>query len=122
MMNGKMVQESENSLKKRKWDDEDKISEKQEKVKIVKPILDTFAQHETPLPLEWQRCLDIKVSYARHQLSSVHQVNILNYVNQSLTMVLQYVDLFIFLFFDSSFFQNSRTSFFISYTWKESFK
>ncbi|XP_022855128.1 uncharacterized protein LOC111376399 [Olea europaea var. sylvestris] len=61
MMNGKMVQESENSLKKRKWDDhEDKISEKPEKVKIVKPILDTFAQHETPLPLEWQRCLDIK--------------------------------------------------------------
>lgn len=118
-----MVQESENSLKKRKWDDhEDKISEKPEKVKIVKPILDTFAQHETPLSLEWQRCLDIKVSYARHQLSSVHQVNILNYVNQSLTMVLQYVDLFIYLFFGSSFFQNSRTSFFISYTWKESFK
>lgn len=37
-------------------------------------------------------------------------------------MVLQYVDLFIYLFFGSSFFQNSRTSFFISYTWKESFK
>lgn len=56
-----MFQESENSSKKRKWDDpEDKISEKPDKVKTVKSLLDAYVQRETPLPLEWQRCLDIK--------------------------------------------------------------
>ncbi|KAL3830435.1 hypothetical protein ACJIZ3_019237 [Penstemon smallii] len=48
--------------KKRKWDDptDQEFSEKLEKIKSLKPEFDTNFQNETPFPLEWQRCLDIK--------------------------------------------------------------
>ncbi|XP_022895411.1 uncharacterized protein LOC111409616 [Olea europaea var. sylvestris] len=55
-----MVQKSESLSKKRKCDDPEKLSKKPEKVKTVKSLLNTYEQHEIPLPLEWQRCLDIK--------------------------------------------------------------
>lgn len=56
----------EDLSKKRKWDDElkaeDQISyEKPQKAKTMTSLFGTQLHLETPLPLEWQRCLDIKV-------------------------------------------------------------
>ncbi|XP_016490747.1 uncharacterized protein LOC107810472 [Nicotiana tabacum] len=55
----------EDLSKKRKWDDElkaeDQISyEKPQKAKTMTSLFGTQLHLETPLPLEWQRCLDIK--------------------------------------------------------------
>lgn len=61
----KMMPEFENLTKKRKWEESQpgETSEKQSMAKTIKPVFDTEEEPrlETPLPLEWQRCLDIKV-------------------------------------------------------------
>ncbi|KAH0989240.1 hypothetical protein GBA52_000723 [Prunus armeniaca] len=67
----KAITESENSSKKRKWDDEpydghdhdqvEQIFEKRWKpLNTAKSLFDIELHQETPLPLEWQRCLDIQ--------------------------------------------------------------
>lgn len=69
----KAIPESENSSKKRKWDDEpydghdhdqvEQIFEKRWKPQnTAKSLFDIELHQETPLPLEWQRCLDIQVN------------------------------------------------------------
>lgn len=53
----------EDLCKKRKWEDElssDEI-EPQIKAKKMMTLFGIQLNIETPLPLEWQRCLDIKV-------------------------------------------------------------
>lgn len=62
------IPDSENSSKKRKWDDPFPFVE-EFLVKRSKPadqiraksLFDVELHLETPLPLEWQRCLDIQV-------------------------------------------------------------
>ncbi|KAB2617115.1 hypothetical protein D8674_012984 [Pyrus ussuriensis x Pyrus communis] len=63
----KTIPDSENSSKKRKWDDKpyvniEQLSEKRSKVPQCKPnsLFDIELHLETPLPSEWQRCLDIQ--------------------------------------------------------------
>ncbi|XP_059281626.1 protein CURLY FLAG LEAF 1-like isoform X1 [Lycium ferocissimum] len=46
--------------KKRKWEDEISYDEKPQKAKTKTTLFGTQLNPETPLPLEWQRCLDIK--------------------------------------------------------------
>ncbi|KAL0432703.1 UNVERIFIED_CONTAM: hypothetical protein Slati_2604600 [Sesamum latifolium] len=57
-----ILSDSKQLSKKRKWDDipADGVSEKPEKIKSMKPISDYDSQNQTPFPLEWQQCLDIK--------------------------------------------------------------
>ncbi|KAK4434198.1 hypothetical protein Salat_0582500 [Sesamum alatum] len=58
-----ILSDSKQLSKKRKWDDipADGVSEKPEKIKSMKPIPDyDVSQNQTPFPLEWQQCLDIK--------------------------------------------------------------
>lgn len=69
----KTIKELENSAKKRKWEEE-AVEELFEKPLLIsssrkggskspKSMFDTELLHlETPLPLEWQRCLDIQVN------------------------------------------------------------
>lgn len=68
----KTVPDFENLLKKRKLHDDgdyrpdqsQKITDPQKPVKgqiMMKSMPDTELHLETPIPLEWQRCLDIKV-------------------------------------------------------------
>lgn len=62
------ISELDVSSKKRKWDDEpaqitEGIFEKRSKPpEITKSFFETELQFETPLPSEWQRCLNIQVS------------------------------------------------------------
>ncbi|CAN4122267.1 unnamed protein product [Withania somnifera] len=51
----------EDLSKKRKWEDEISCDEiKPQKAKTMTTLFGTQLHLETPLPLEWQRCLDIK--------------------------------------------------------------
>lgn len=51
----------EDLSKKRKWEDEISSDEtKPQKAKTMTTLFGTQLHLETPLPLEWQRCLDIK--------------------------------------------------------------
>ncbi|KAJ8541389.1 hypothetical protein K7X08_002205 [Anisodus acutangulus] len=50
----------EDLSKKRKWEDEICCDEKKQKAKTMTTLFGTQLNPETPLPLEWQRCLDIK--------------------------------------------------------------
>ncbi|XVE95310.1 hypothetical protein REPUB_Repub02eG0085400 [Reevesia pubescens] len=63
-MIGKTTPELENSSKKRKLEepqgDELGIFEKRSKAESTKSVFDMELHLETPLPLEWQRCLDIQ--------------------------------------------------------------
>ncbi|KAJ9673824.1 hypothetical protein PVL29_023398 [Vitis rotundifolia] len=56
------VPEFENLSKKRKWEKTgiEEVFKLQSKAKSTKSIFDIELQLETPLPLEWQRCLDIQ--------------------------------------------------------------
>ncbi|GMI82851.1 hypothetical protein like AT1G78170 [Hibiscus trionum] len=58
------IPEFENSSKKRKLedsqDDLEETSDKRSKPESMKSMFDMELQLETPLPLEWQRCLDIQ--------------------------------------------------------------
>lgn len=58
-----IVSEFENLSKKRKWEKTgtEEVFKLQSKAKSTKSIFDIELQLETPLPLEWQRCLDIQV-------------------------------------------------------------
>uniref|UniRef100_A0A5B7BB16 WW domain-containing protein n=1 Tax=Davidia involucrata TaxID=16924 RepID=A0A5B7BB16_DAVIN len=61
----KTIPEFENSSKKRKFEDPEvvlleDVFDKPVKSKSMKSIFDTELHLEIPLPLEWQRCLDIK--------------------------------------------------------------
>ncbi|KAM2022297.1 hypothetical protein ACFX16_044217 [Malus domestica] len=63
----KAIPDFENSSKKRKWDDDpydhmEQLFEKRVKVpqSTPKSLFDIELHLETPLPLEWQRCLDIQ--------------------------------------------------------------
>lgn len=60
-----MIPDFENSSKKRKWEEssqpEEAIHTQPSKTKNMKSMFDTELHLETPLPLEWQRCLDIEV-------------------------------------------------------------
>lgn len=54
----------ENSSKKRKLDEpqgDEETFEKRSKAASTKSVFDMELHLETPLPLEWQRCLDIQV-------------------------------------------------------------
>lgn len=51
----------EDLSKKRKWEEEEISDEKPQKAKTMTSLFGTQLHLETPLPLEWQRCLDIKV-------------------------------------------------------------
>ena len=57
--------ELENSSKKRKLEeplgDEETNFEKRSKAESTRSVFDMELHLETPLPLEWQRCLDIQV-------------------------------------------------------------
>ncbi|RVW56020.1 hypothetical protein CK203_093342 [Vitis vinifera] len=57
-----IVSEFENLSKKRKWEKTgtEEVFKLQSKAKSTKSIFDIELQLETPLPLEWQRCLDIQ--------------------------------------------------------------
>ncbi|KAK9023529.1 hypothetical protein V6N11_003747 [Hibiscus sabdariffa] len=64
-MIGNTIPEFENSSKKRKLedsshDDHEETSDKRSKPESMKSMLDMELHLETPLPLEWQRCLDIQ--------------------------------------------------------------
>ncbi|KAE8666807.1 putative LRR receptor-like serine/threonine-protein kinase [Hibiscus syriacus] len=58
------IPEFENSSKKRKLEDSqndhEKTSDKRSKPESMKSMFNMELQLETPLPLEWQRCLDIQ--------------------------------------------------------------
>ncbi|GMI90951.1 hypothetical protein like AT1G78170 [Hibiscus trionum] len=58
------VPEFENSSKKRKLedshDDHEETSDKRSKLESMKSMFDMELHLETPLPFEWQRCLDIQ--------------------------------------------------------------
>ncbi|CAK9154257.1 unnamed protein product [Ilex paraguariensis] len=61
----KIIQGLEDSMKKRKREEGDdskaeEVFEKPQNPKSMKYIFNTEINLETPLPLEWQRCLDIK--------------------------------------------------------------
>lgn len=55
----------EDLCKKRKWEDELSCDEIKQQIKPKKmtTLFGTQLNPETPMPLEWQRCLDIKVCY-----------------------------------------------------------
>ena len=60
------IAEMENLTKKRKWE-ESQVKEVLDrkpiwKAKGTKSMFDMELHFETPFPLEWQRCLDIKVN------------------------------------------------------------
>lgn len=64
-MIGKTIPEFDNSSKKRKLEedsqgDHEETSEKRSKAESIKSVFDMELHLETPLPLEWQRCLDIQ--------------------------------------------------------------
>ncbi|CAK9186427.1 unnamed protein product [Ilex paraguariensis] len=46
--------------RKREESQAEEVSEKPQKAKSMKSVFKTDLNHETPLPLEWQRCLDIQ--------------------------------------------------------------
>ncbi|KAK9047443.1 hypothetical protein V6N11_053287 [Hibiscus sabdariffa] len=55
------IPEFENSSKKRKLeDDHEETSDKRSKPESMRSMFDMELQLETPLPVEWQRCLDIQ--------------------------------------------------------------
>ncbi|XP_022772299.1 uncharacterized protein LOC111314947 [Durio zibethinus] len=60
----KTTPELENSSKKRKLEEplsgDEETFEKRSKAESTKSVFDMELHHETPLPLEWQRCLDIQ--------------------------------------------------------------
>jgi len=60
----KSIPELDDSSKKRKWEESqtEGILEKRSKPESTKSFFEEIELHrETPLPLEWQRCLDIQV-------------------------------------------------------------
>lgn len=60
----KAIAEIQSLSKKRKLEEESKteqVLEKRSKAESANSILDIGLHLETPLPLEWQRCLDIQV-------------------------------------------------------------
>ncbi|MBA0864555.1 hypothetical protein Goshw_004214, partial [Gossypium schwendimanii] len=64
-MIGKTISEFDNSSKKRKLEehsqgDHEETSEKRSKAESIKSVFDMELHLETPLPSEWQRCLDIQ--------------------------------------------------------------
>ncbi|XVF64774.1 hypothetical protein PTKIN_Ptkin09bG0193700 [Pterospermum kingtungense] len=56
----KTTPELDNLSKKRKVEDNEETSEKRSKAESTKSVFDMELHLETPLPLEWQRCLDIQ--------------------------------------------------------------
>ncbi|KAK2984644.1 hypothetical protein RJ640_006627 [Escallonia rubra] len=58
----KMIPEFENTSKKRNWEESqaEGMSQNPTRGKIMKSIFDADKRPGTPLPLEWQRCLDIE--------------------------------------------------------------
>ena len=63
----KEIPQFENSSKKRKLEESqsEQFFEKISKAEGTKSIFDIEQHLETPLPLEWQRCLDVQV-YPTH--------------------------------------------------------
>lgn len=60
----KAIPEFENSSKKRKWDKpkvEEEFGKRFKPAESDKTIFDIELHLETPLPFDWQRCLDIQV-------------------------------------------------------------
>lgn len=56
------IPEFENSSKKRKLEDDEETNfEKRQKAESKRSVFDMELHLETPLPFEWQRCLDIQV-------------------------------------------------------------
>ncbi|XP_010267953.1 PREDICTED: uncharacterized protein LOC104605047 [Nelumbo nucifera] len=52
--------ELENSSKKRRWEKTEDQQDLEKRPKLSKAVVDIELQLERPLPVEWQRCLDIK--------------------------------------------------------------
>jgi hypothetical protein len=62
----KLIPGLDDSSKKRKWEDPqtEGILEKRSNPESRKSFCEIELHLETPLPLEWQRCLDIQVLYS----------------------------------------------------------
>lgn len=101
-----MIPDFENSSKKRKWEEESQAEEaihtQPSKTKNTKYMFDTELHLETPLPLEWQRCLDIEVrqlysytpSSSNHILNDNGWLRIVVYISNAVgaNILLQYKD------------------------------
>ncbi|XP_022766388.1 uncharacterized protein LOC111311276 [Durio zibethinus] len=73
----KTIQELENSSKKRKLEepqegDREETFEKRWKAESTKSMFDMELHLETPLPLEWQRCLDIQSGQIHYYNTRTH--------------------------------------------------
>lgn len=71
----KSIPELDDSSKKRKWEESqtEGILEKRSKPESTKSFFEEIELHrETPLPLEWQRCLDIQVLFIYRMICLYH--------------------------------------------------